>query len=94
MAQLTPEQLPAGVSLLAIRSLLEDYRQREQLLFASVGRFEARYGQSLSELEARLARGEGQESASLAGITRGIIPKSIAVLITRILGMEALHHPI
>lgn len=61
MTTVLPDQLPSGVSVPAIRSLLEDAKHREQLFLAVVNRFAAQYDQPLVELEARLARGEGSE---------------------------------
>ena len=44
-----------------LRRLLEETRGREVLLRQVIRRMEQRYGCSLEELEARLARGEGPE---------------------------------
>lgn len=56
-----PQKLPKGVSASALRTLLEDSRQREKVLKTMIARFEAQYGESLDELESRLAVGRGSE---------------------------------
>jgi hypothetical protein len=61
MAQLSLQSFPAGISADTLTALLTEARQREHVLTAVIRRFEERYNSSLDELEARLARGEGQE---------------------------------
>lgn len=52
---------PPGISQRTLVQLLDDARSRETLLREMIGRFAKRYGGSLDALEARLARGEGNE---------------------------------
>jgi len=52
---------PFQVEPTTLRRLLEETRGREVLLQQVIRQMEQRYGCSLEELEARLARGEGQE---------------------------------
>lgn len=61
MPKTISEGLPSGVSFPAVKSLLDDTRQREQLLLTVTRRFEEKYNQPLAALETRLAQGEGQE---------------------------------
>ena len=64
MVQLSLQSFPSGISADTLTTLLADVRQREHVLTAMIRRFEERYRQqndlSLDDLEARLARGEGQ----------------------------------
>ncbi len=61
MSQVISHALPSGISRETLTRLLEDTRNREALLQATIQRFAGRYGGSLEMLEARLARGEGPE---------------------------------
>lgn len=61
MTHLLLQSFPSGISAETLTTLLTDARQREYVLTAVVRRFEERYKGSLTDLEARLARGEGQE---------------------------------
>ena len=55
------QTLPPHVKPVAIRRLLEETQGRQVLLLQVISQLERRYDCSLKELEARLARGEGQE---------------------------------
>ncbi len=52
---------PPGITQETLTQLLEDTRNREELLQNTIRRFEQRYGISLKALEARLDHGEGSE---------------------------------
>src|SRR6266849_5899475 len=61
MAEIVMQTFPSGISPEALAQLLDDIRNRENVLRGIVQRFEQRYGVSLEALETRLARGEGCE---------------------------------
>jgi hypothetical protein len=53
--------LPTGISTTNLQWWIQDNRARIAFLESLMERFEDIYGCTLAELEARLARGEGQE---------------------------------
>jgi hypothetical protein len=55
------QTFPPNVGRDALERLLEETRSREVLVRETIRQFERRYRGLLEELEARLARGEGQE---------------------------------
>ena len=61
MAEIALYALPPEISPDMLAQLLDDQRDREELLQMVIRRFKRCYGGSLEALEARLARGEGQE---------------------------------
>ena len=52
---------PPGITQETLTQLLEDTRNREELLQNIIRRFEQRYNTSLKSLETRLDHGEGSE---------------------------------
>ena len=52
---------PPGITQETLTQLLEDTRNREELLQNTIRRFEQRHGISLKALEARLDHGGGSE---------------------------------
>ena len=61
MTQLALNLLPVGISTETLGHLLTDTSGRTLVLQATIRRFEERYKVPLHALEARLARGEGDE---------------------------------
>ena len=61
MTEIAIEALPSGISRETLVQLTDDQHNQEAHLEMVIQRFEARYDESLSILEARLARGEGSE---------------------------------
>ena len=61
MTEIAIRALPPGISREILVQVANDQRNQEAHLQTVIHRFEARYEESLSTLEARLARGEGQE---------------------------------
>lgn len=61
MTDIAIQTLPPGISRATLVQLVNDQRNQEAHLQTVIRGFRARYGESLSALEARLARGEGQE---------------------------------
>jgi hypothetical protein len=61
MTEIAIQTLPPGISRATLVQLISDQHNQEAHLQTVIHGFEARYDESLSALEARLARGEGQE---------------------------------
>jgi hypothetical protein len=61
MTDIAIQTLPPGISRATLVQLVNDQCDQEAHLQTVIRGFKARYDESLSALEARLARGEGQE---------------------------------